>query len=150
MLRFGGNTLFDTLYSQIGAAVGVIVVAFAFLKGDEPERVGAGVYALGSLATLLVQNDSQLYGPQWGLMVIEAVVLAAYAGVAWKSRRSWPIWASALQAVVVMSHVLPTMDIRPPIAAFYAVVNLASYAILLVLAVGVLQAWRDRRALGLE
>lgn len=142
--------MFDTLYSQIGAAVGVIVVAFAFLKGDEPERVGAGAYALGSLAALLVQNDSQLYGPQWGLMAIEAVVLAAYAGVAWKSRRSWPIWASALQAVVVMSHILTTADIRPPLAAFYAVINLASYGILLVLALGVLQAWRDRRALGLE
>ena len=142
--------MFDTLYSQIGAAVGVIVVAFAFLKGDEPERVGAGAYALGSLAALLVQNDSQLYGPQWGLVVVEAVVLAAYAGVAWKSRRSWPIWASALQAVVVMSHLLPTMDIRPPIAAFYAIVNVASYGILLALTLGVFQAWRDRRALGLE
>ena len=142
--------MFDTLYSQIGAAVGVIVIAFAFLKGDEPERVGAGAYALGSLAALLVQNDSQLYGPQWALMAVEAVVLAAYAGVAWKSRRSWPVWASALQAVVVMSHVLTTADIRPPVAAFYAVANLASYGILLVLTLGVLQAWRDRRALGLE
>ena len=142
--------MFDTLYSQIGAAVGVVVVAFAFLKGDEPERVGGGVYALGSLAALLVQNDSQLFGPQWGLMAVETVVLGAYAALAWKSRRSWPIWASALQSVVVMSHVLTTTDIRPPIAAFYAVVNLASYGILLVLALGVLQACRDRRALGLE
>jgi len=142
--------VFDTLYSQVGVAVGVIVVAFAFLKGDEPERVGAGAYALGSLAALLVQNDSQLYGPQWGLMAVETVVLAAFAGVAWKSRRSWPIWAAALQSVVVMSHVLATTDARPPIAAFYTVVNLTSYALLLVLALGVLQAWRDRRALGLE
>lgn len=142
--------MFDTLYSQIGVAVGVVVVAFAFLKGDEPERVGAGAYALGSLAALLVQKDSQLYGPQWGLMVVEAVVLAAYVGVAWKSRRSWPIWAGALQSVVVMSHVLTTTDVRPPIAAYYAVINLASYGILLVLALGVVQAWRDRRAYGLE
>ena len=142
--------MFDTLYSQIGAAVGVVVVAFAFLKGVEPERVGGGVYALGSLAALLVQNDSQLFGPQWGLMAVETVVLGAYAALAWKSRRSWPIWASALQSVVVMSHVLTTTDIRPPIAAFYAVVNLASYGILLALTLGVLQAWRDRRALGLE
>ena len=142
--------MFDTLYSQIGAAVGVVVVAFAFLKGDEPERVGGGVYALGSLAALLVQNDGQLFGPRWGLMAVETVVLGAYAALAWKSRRSWPIWASALQSVIVMSHVLTTTDIRPPIAAFYAVVNLASYGILLVLALGVLQAWRDRRALGLE
>ncbi len=69
--------MFDTLYSQIGAAVGVIVVTFAFLKGDEPERVGGGIYALGSLAALLVQNDSQLYGPQGGRLPVAAVVLAA-------------------------------------------------------------------------
>ncbi|MBW8302937.1 MAG: hypothetical protein K0M78_03115 [Brevundimonas sp.] len=142
--------MFDTLFSQIGAAVGILVVAFAFLKGDEPERVGAGAYALASLAALLVQNDSQLYGPQWGLMAVESVLLAVFIAVAWKSRRSWPVWASALQAVIVMSHLLITTDIRPPIAAFYAVVNLATYGVLLMLALGVLQAWRDRRALGLE
>lgn len=142
--------MFDTLYSQIGAAVGVIVVTFAFLKGDEPERVGGGAYALGALASLLIQDDSQLYGPQWGLMIVETVMLTAWVALAWKSRRSWPIWAAALQSVVVMSHVLTTTDVRPPIAAFYAVVNLASYGVLLALAIGVLQAWRDRRALGLE
>lgn len=142
--------MFDTLYSQIGAAVGVIVVTFAFLKGDEPERVGGGAYALGALASLLLQDDSQLYGPQWGLMLVETVMLAVWVALAWKSRRSWPIWAGALQSLVVMSHVLTTTDVRPPIAAFYAVVNLASYGVLLVLALGVLQAWRDRRALGLQ
>ena len=142
--------MFDTLYSQIGAALGVIVVTFAFLKGDEPERVGGGAYAIGALASLLFQDDSQLYGPQWGLMLVETVMLVAWAALAWKSRRSWPIWACAFQSVAVMSHVLTTTDMRPPIAAFYAVVNLASYGVLLVLALGVVQAWRDRRALGLE
>ena len=142
--------MFDTLYSQIGAAAGVIVVTFAFLKGDEPERVGGGAYAIGALAALLLQDDSQLYGPQWGLMIVETAMLVAWAALAWKSRRSWPIWACAFQSVAVMSHILTTTDMRPPIAAFYAVVNLASYGVLLVLALGVVQAWRDRRALGLE
>ena len=142
--------MFDTLYSQIGAAAGVIVVTFAFLKGDEPERVGGGAYAIGALASLLLQDDSQLYGPQWGLMIVETVMLVAWAALAWKSRRSWPIWACAFQSVAVMSHVLTTTVMRPPIAAFYAVVNLASYGVLLVLALGVVHAWRDRRALGLE
>lgn len=138
--------MFDTLYSQIGAAVAVVVVAFAFLKGDEPERVGAGAYVLGLLASLLVQDDSQLYGPQWGLFVIDVVLLVAYVALAWKSRRSWPVWASGLQSLAVMSHVLTMVDPRPPSAAFYAVVNLASYGILLALALGVHRAWRDARA----
>ena len=89
--------MLDTLYSQIGAAVAVAVVAFAFLRGDEPERIGAGAYALGSLAALLVQDDSRLYGPQWGMMVVDAILLGAYAALAWKSRRAWPVWVGALQ-----------------------------------------------------
>lgn len=142
--------MFDTLYSQIGAAIGVAVVAFAFLKGDEPERVGGGVYALGALASLLLQDDTRLYGPQWGLMGLDAVLLAAYAAVAWKSRRSWPVWASAFQALIVMVHVMTVVDIRPPLVAFYAVINLATYGILLVLVLGVARAWRDRHAEGFE
>lgn len=142
--------MFDTLYSQIGAAVGVIVVAFAFLKGDEPERVGGGVYALGALASLLVQDETRLYGPQWSLMGLDVILLAAYAAVAWKSRRAWPVWASAFQALVVMTHLMIVVDVRPPLVAFYAVINLAAWGILLVLALGVAQAWRDRRAEGLE
>ena len=138
--------MFDTLYSQIGAAVAVVVVTFAFLKGDEPERVGAGAYILGLLASLLLQDDSQLYGPQWGLFAIDLVMLALYATLAWKSRRSWPVWASGLQSLAVMSHLLTVIDARPPSAAFYAVVNLASYGILLALALGVRRAWRDARA----
>lgn len=142
--------MLDTLYSQIGAAVAVVVVAFAFLKGDEPERVGAGAYALGSLAALLVQDDSRLYGPQWGMMVVDVILLGAYAALAWKSRRAWPVWVSALQSLAVMTHVLMLVDLRLPLAAFLAVINLASYGILAALALGVVQAIRERRALGLE
>lgn len=142
--------MLDTPYSQIGAAIAVVVVAFAFLKGDEPERIGAGAYALGSLAALLVQDDSRLYGPQWGMMVIDAILLGAYAALAWKSRRAWPVWVSALQSLVVMTHVLMLVDLRLPLAAFLAVINLASYGILAALVLGVVQAIRERRALGFE
>ena len=142
--------MFDTLYAQIGTAISLLVVAFAFLKGDEPERVGGGAYALGALAAILLQDDSQLSGPQWGLMIIDTVMLGVYAALAWKSRRSWPIWAGALQALIVMSHLLTLVDLRPPLAAFYAVMNLASYGILLAIALATLQSWRDRRAEGLE
>lgn len=140
----------DTLYGQIATAVSLFVVAFAFLKGDEPERVGAGAFALALLASLLLQNDSRLSGPQWGLLVIDTVMLGVYATLAWKSRRSWPVWATALQTLIMMSHLLTVIDLRPPLAAFYAVMNLANYGILLALAGGTFLAWRDRRAAGLE
>ena len=142
--------MFDTLYAQVGTAISLVVVAFAFLKGDEPERVGAGAFALGLLASLLLQDDSRLSGPQWGVMAVDVVMLGVYAALAWKSRRAWPVWAGALQALIIMSHLLTVVDLRPPLAAFYAVINLASYGILVALAAGTFQAWRDRRTFGLE
>lgn len=142
--------MFDTLASQIGFAIAVLVVAFAFLKGDEPERIGAGAYMLALFASVLIQEKGALSGTQWGLMSIDFVMLAVYGGLAWKSRRSWPVWVCALQALIVMSHLLTLVDIRPPLAAFYAVINLASYGVLLSLAVGTFWAWQERRAAGLE
>ncbi|WP_332640385.1 hypothetical protein [Brevundimonas sp.] len=142
--------MLDTLYAQVGTAISLVVVTFAFLKGDEPERVGAGAFALGLLASLLLQDDGRLSGPQWGVMSVDVVMLGVYAALAWKSRRSWPVWAGALQALIVMSHLLTVVDLRPPLAAFYAVINLASYGILLAIAAGTAQAWRDRRAFAPE
>jgi hypothetical protein len=142
--------MFETLSSQIGFGVAVLVVAFAFLKGDEPERIGAGAYMLALFASILIQDKGEQSGTQWGLMAIDAVMLAVYAALAWKSNRGWPIWVCALQAVIVVSHLLTIVDIRPPLAAFYAVINLASYGVLLSLAVGTFWAWQERRAAGLE
>jgi hypothetical protein len=142
--------LFDTLQAQIGAAITVAIIAFAFLKGDEPERIGGGAYVLAWFASLLIQSDGAVRGTQWGLMGIDLIMLAVFAGLAWKARRAWPVWAAALQSLIVMSHVLTLVDIRPPLAAFYAVINLASFGILIALPLGVVRAWRERRALGLE
>jgi hypothetical protein len=142
--------MFDTLPTQIGAGLTVLVVAFAFLKGDEPERIAAGGYVLSWFASLLIQGDGAVGGTNWGLMAIDAVMLAVFAALAWKSQRAWPVWAAALQSLTVMSHILTLVDIRPPVSAFYAVVNLASTGILLVIAIGTFWAWQERRAAGLE
>ncbi len=142
--------LFDTLYTQIGGAIAVAVAVFAFLKGDEPERVGAGAYMISLLATWLLQDDTQLHGAQWGMMAVDLAMVPVYAVLAWKSRRSWPVWAAGLQSLVVMTHVLTMIDVRLPIVAFYAVMNLAAYGILLALALSTWRAWRERRAEGLE
>lgn len=142
--------MFDTLPTQIGAVLTVAVVAFAFLKGGEPERIAGGAHVLAWFATLLIQGDGAADGTQWGMMGIDIVMLGVYAGLAWKANRTWPVWASALQSLVVMSHLLTLVDIRPPIMAFWAVINLASYGILLVIAIGTFWAWQERRAAGLE
>lgn len=142
--------MFDTLYLQIGAVLMVSVCAFAMIKGDETERVGAGAYLIAWFASILVQDDFGLYKTQWGVLVIDIIVLGVFCGLAWKSRRSWPIWATALQLLPVMSHIMTRIDMRPPASAFYAVMNLASLGILITLAVGTFWAWQERKAADLE
>ena len=142
--------MFDTLATQVGAVLTLLVVAFAFLKGDEPERIAAGGYVLAWFASLLIQDDGAVGGTQWGLMAIDAIMLAVFIALAWKSERAWPVWTAALQSLTVMSHILSLVDIRPPVSAFYAVINLASTGILLSIAIGTFWAWQERRAAGLE
>lgn len=142
--------MLDTLPAQIGGVFAVLVCAFVFWKGDEPERIGGGAFLLGWIASAVVQRGAGLYDTQWGLAAIDAVMLVVFAALAWKSRRAWPVWACALQSLIVMSHILTLVDLRPSMAAFIAVNNLASYGILVALGVGVLRAWQDRRAAGLE
>lgn len=142
--------MFDTPLTQIGAGLTVLVVAFAFLKGDEPERIGAGGYVLAWFASLLTQGDGAADGTQWGLMAIDSIMLTVLVGLSWKSRRAWPVWASALQSLTVTGHILTLVDIRPPASAFYALINLASMGILMAIAIGTFRAWQDRRAVGVE
>lgn len=142
--------MFDTLSAQIGAFFVVAVCAFAFLKGDEPERVAAGAYVLGWFASLLAQDDANLHSVQWGVFAIDVVMLVVLGALVWKSRRVWPVWAAACQLMVVTSHVMSVVDLRPALAAFVTVVNMAGYGVLVALAVGTFWAWQERRAAGIE
>jgi hypothetical protein len=141
----------DTLYGQLGLLPMVLIGIFAFTKGDEPERVTMGAYLLAWMASLLFQDDAGLHNNwQWGILALDILMLSVFGGVAWKTRRSWPLWAAALQLVVVMSHIVIMFDLRPGMSAFYTIVNIASYGILLTIGVGTFWAWQERRAAGLE
>lgn len=140
----------ETIFGQIGAVLMIVACAFALLKGDEPERIGGSVFALAWFASLLVQGDGDLYDIQWGIFYLDLVMLAVLAGLTWRSRRAWPVWACAFQLLAVMGHIMNMTDMRPPIASFYTVINLAAYGVIVSLAVGTFWAWQERRAAGLE
>ena len=146
----GALFMFQTLFSQIGLACAIAVSAFAFLKGDEPERLGAGIFMLGFFGSKLIQDLILPGGVHWGLMGIDVLMLILFAALAWKSGRAWPVWACALQALIVMSHITTIVDLRPPMNAVYGVMNISSYGILLSIVIGTFWAWQDRRAAGLE
>lgn len=144
-MAHGGDSVFETIYSQVVLAVAVLVVGFAFLKGEEAERIGAAAYAIVVLATSMIKDGTSMSVPRWGVMGIEVVLLAVFVGLAWHSRRSWPVWAAAFQALIVTGHILVVANLRPPSNAFATVINMSNYGLLIALAVGTFWAWQERR-----
>lgn len=142
--------MFDSIHVQIGIALAVLVVGFMFLKGDEPERIAGGAYALVLVAALFIPEDATRSGPLWGRMALDSLQLFVFLGLAWHSRRSWLIWASAFQSLIVTGHILVLADLRPPSNAFAAMNNMSNYGLLVAMGVGTFWAWQERRAAGLE
>ena len=142
--------MFDTLPAQIGAAFVVLVCGFAFLKGDEPERIWAGAYILGWFASLLVQDSVGSFTARMSFFGIDVIMLGVLVGLVWKARRSWPTWAAAFQLIVVMSHLVAFTDLQSTKAAVITVISLAGYGVLVALAVGTFWAWQERVAAGIE
>ena len=138
--------MFETIYSQLVLAAAVLVGVFAFWKGDEPERMGAAAYAMVFLAVTMIKDGTSLNVPRWGVMGLEVVLLVVFVGIAWHSRRAWPVWAASFQALIVTCHALVAANLRPPSNAVAAVINMSNYGLLIAMAVGTFWAWQERRA----
>ena len=138
--------MFETIYSQLVLAAAVLVVIFAFWKGDEPERMGAAAYAMVFLAVTMIKDGTSLNVPRWGVMGLEVVLLVVFVGIAWHSRRAWPVWAASFQALIVTCHALVAANLRPPSNAVAAVINMSNYGLLIAMAVGTFWVWQERRA----
>jgi hypothetical protein len=142
--------LFEFISEYIGAGSVLLVCLFALTKGGKPERIGAGAFMSGWFLSILIQKYLGYAAMQWPILVIDLVVLSIFVALVWKAPRTWPVWASAFQLLSVTSHVMVLMKLRPEISAFYTVINMAGYGIIIALAVGTFFAWQERRAVGIE
>ncbi len=138
--------MFETIYSQAVAAAAVLAVGFAFLKGDETERLAAAAYALAFLATIMIRDGGSLSLPRWGVLSLDVLLLGVLIVLGLHSRRSWLTWAAGFQGLIVTGHILVAANLRPPGDAFAAVNNMANYGILIAMAAGTFWAWQERRA----
>ena len=142
--------MFGFLSEYIGMSIMVIAGLFALTKGGRPERIGAGTMLIAWFLSILAQNMVGYEAMQWPVFIIDIIVLGIFVALVWKSPRSWPVWASALQLLAVASHVMVFMKMQPTISAFYTVVNMTGYGIMLAITIGAVLAWQERRAVGNE
>jgi hypothetical protein len=139
--------LLNTLPAQIGAAAILIICAGALWKGDRIEQWGGGICFMAWLATILIQDDVGATLEQFALLGVDFAVLVALGFLAWRGEKTWPVWAAACQAITVAVHLAKMVDFRIPTAAYISALVLASYGVLIALAIGTVVAWREREAL---
>lgn len=136
--------MYHTLTPWISLGVAVLICGFAMWKGDRWIRFVAIVYLIGWVASPLVQiRDSQ--SPEWGVMVVDAVVMILLVWASLKARRVWSVFAAACQMMAVASHVVSIIDLRIYINTVIVGLTLLSYGVLVALLVATLSAIRDRR-----
>lgn len=138
--------MFTSVYSYIFGAVVLAVLVFAFWKGEENERSGIVAYTIAWFASMLVQDNTGPYSIQWATFGIDLIILLVFAGLAWKSPRTWPVWAAGFQMFAVLGHIVVMIGLRPPSYSFYTVLAMAAYGVLGAIAVGTFWAWQDRIA----
>jgi hypothetical protein len=139
--------LLDTIYTWVGSAVMILVCGVALWKGDRLEQWGGGLCFLAWLATILIQDDVGGGLQEYALMGVDFAMLMALGALAWRGERTWPVWAAACQAITVAVHLAKFVDFRIPTVAYISALVLASYGVLVALAIGTVVAWREREAL---
>lgn len=103
-------------------------------------------HTMAWFAAGLVQQEVGAHSVQYPMFAIDVVMLLVFVGLAWKSTRTWPVWAAGFQMFAVLGHVVVMIGLRPPTYSFYTVLAMAAYGVLGAIAVGTFWAWQDRVA----
>lgn len=87
----------------------MVVCAIAAWRGRDLERLAAGAY-LAAWALSLVAFRAGTRGTQWGVMVIDVVLLVGLVVIALRTRRFWPLFSAAFQLLAVVTHIARALD----------------------------------------
>lgn len=143
-----GAFLFTSIIGWIGAGLMLGGCVLALALGSARERTGAVVYLLCWLLStfLRVQYGFSMYSTV-AIWILDLVLLFTFGALIWKSDRAWPVWATALQLLIMTCQFLFLIDFAPTLSAYSTVINFSSLGIILSLAWGSVAAWQERMAI---
>lgn len=116
----------------------LVCCLYAFVAGGGPERLGAAAYALACITSHFVYSAPPIKfrSVEIGVLVVDVFVFAAFALLALRANRFWPIWVTALLGLGVLAHLarwaVPD-TLRWP---YQVMMSLWSYPILAIIALG--------------
>lgn len=123
----------------------VLCWMYALLGGGVPERIGTTIMVVGSALTLVASSGPPYHfaSVEIGILVVDAAAFLAFATLALRADRFWPIWATAFAAMGVLGHLArwyAGTDVTP--RAYYVGIVLWTYPILALTAIGTLSHQR--------
>jgi hypothetical protein len=137
----------EVLTAAIKAAW-VMTCAFAILKGDRGERAaGLVLFALFLCQEFAQQLTGIPNGGKAFPFVVDGLMAVTFGAIAWRSVRSWPVWATAFQAVALTTDLARATDLSLSWLAYAAAANVSAYGMLVCINVGTWIVWRERDAL---
>jgi hypothetical protein len=120
--------------------------AYALLHGGKPERIGASILGMGSIATFLVVSApaARFGSVESGILFVDVAALAGFLALALRAERLWPLWLTALHAIGTAAHAVKL--VAPGVIPWAYAFALAfwSYPMLLLLVLG---TWQHRKRL---
>lgn len=133
-----------SIYYALFWASLILVFLAAYRWGGTPERTVAGMYLLAAVATTAAHPAIAVRYRDVELLVflIDAFLLAGLVIVSIRADRWWPLCATALQMLTVLSHVGKIVNPNLWRYGYQLMAVWASWPTVVILAVGI---WRERQ-----
>ena len=125
---------------------------YAVFRGGGPERAVGISLLMAAVIGVVIQSPFivRFLDVEWGILVIDLILLAVLMAVALNADRYWAMWLAALQALGAGAHFVRGVD--GEVARFVYAVLLAgwSYPMILLLIVGTYRHQRRLAANGFD
>lgn len=119
-------------------AVLLAVCSYALCRGGQPERFGAAINLLATMASnfFRLQNVIHLAPADVIILLIDVAVLAGFFWLAVTTIRFWPLWAAGFALSNLFMSVLGGLLPSVPLFAYHTQLGIYAYLALGALALG--------------
>jgi len=116
----------------------IICTVYGLAAGGAPERIAVVTYAASSHATYLAleSHSGPWHSLEVGVFIIDIITFVAFALLAMRADRFWPIWVSALLGLGALGHLGRWLALDMIPWAYAVVLTIWSYPILAIIALG--------------
>jgi hypothetical protein len=127
-------------------------ISISLLWGGAPERIAAAIISFGVVATALVASPylDRFSSIEINVMIVDVVMLVMFTSLCMYADRFWPIWISAMQLIIVVSH-LPKLFMPHIVPEAYLTISaMWSYPIVATLIIATFRHQKRLRNSGLD